>query len=52
VLNFELSDELKMIRESISKYCNKHIKPAAASLDQAHESQEDAFRRIFDGRDE
>ena len=49
MLNFELSDELKMIRESISKYCNKHIKPVAASLDQAHEFQEDAFRRIFDG---
>lgn len=46
---FELSDESLLIKETISKYCDKEIRPIAASLDQASVFQESEFLRIFNG---
>jgi len=45
--NFELSDELKMIKDTIKKFCNKEVVPVAAVLDQSPEFQEEIFIKIF-----
>lgn len=44
---FELSDELKMTKVAINKFCDREIKPFAAELDQSQEFREDIFARIF-----
>jgi len=46
---FELSKEHSMIKEAIRNYCEKEIKPYAATLDQSQEFQKDIFMRIFKG---
>jgi butyryl-CoA dehydrogenase len=49
MLDFKLSDEQKMIRETISRFCEAQIKPFAALMDQAAEFQKEHFFRIFKG---
>jgi alkylation response protein AidB-like acyl-CoA dehydrogenase len=49
MLDSEMTDEYKLIRETTQKFCEKKIRPFVALLDQSPEFQKDIFLQIFKG---
>ncbi|MBU0719029.1 MAG: acyl-CoA dehydrogenase family protein, partial [Planctomycetes bacterium] len=45
-MDFQLSEEQKLVRETFERFCEERIKPQAAALDEAHEFPRDLFREL------
>ncbi|UCE59678.1 MAG: acyl-CoA dehydrogenase family protein [Phycisphaerales bacterium] len=45
-MNFELSEEQRMVRDTFVRVCDERIKPAAAQIDEAHEFPRDLFTEL------
>jgi butyryl-CoA dehydrogenase len=47
-MNFQLSEEQQLTRDTFARVCDERIKPRAASIDEAHEFPRDLFRELGD----
>jgi len=47
-MDFDLSDDHKMIKDTFARFCDERIIPAAAAIDEAHEYPYALFRELGD----
>ena len=47
-MNFQLSEEQQLTRDTFARVCDERIKPRAADVDEAHEFPHDLFRELGD----
>ena len=45
-MNFELSEEQRMVRDTFARVCEERIKPVAAQIDEAHEFPRELFSEL------
>lgn len=45
-MNFELSEEQRLVRDTFSRFCNERIRPQAAAIDEAGEFPRELFREL------
>jgi alkylation response protein AidB-like acyl-CoA dehydrogenase len=47
-MDFELSQEQRLLRETVSRFCDERVKPRAAAIDAAGEFPRDLFKELAD----